>query len=169
MVPGVLGISTSNSTPQMNYSIFSYFILSFLFFNLNLAEKCTYTVPTNGYTTTYEIECPTNTNTDKSGTNVPTQTQVYYDPTYYNRAGNNMNYQTLGSNTNNVVYYYTDSSGTNYQYTNTNSQSCTCGTINCQCTTYYYYPKSGNSVGSSGYSGCSGNDCLTYIILNKRR
>uniref|UniRef100_A0A0N5C332 Peptidase A1 domain-containing protein n=1 Tax=Strongyloides papillosus TaxID=174720 RepID=A0A0N5C332_STREA len=129
----------------MNNSILSYFILSFTFFNLNLADKCTYTVPTNGYTTTYEIECPPNTNTGGSGTNVPTQTQVYYDPTYYNRGYNNMNYQTLGSNTNNVVYYYTDSTGNNYQYTNTNNQACNCGTMNCQCTTYYYYPTGGSS------------------------
>uniref|UniRef100_A0AAF5CS43 Uncharacterized protein n=1 Tax=Strongyloides stercoralis TaxID=6248 RepID=A0AAF5CS43_STRER len=106
-------------------------------------------VPTNGYTTTYEIECEKSN--VGSGTNVPTQTQVFYDPTFYSHNGNNQNYNPLGQNQN--IIYYTDSNGINHQFNNNNNRPCVCGTINCQCTTtFYYYPT------NTGSSGCYGND-----------
>uniref|UniRef100_A0A0N4ZKH6 Peptidase A1 domain-containing protein n=1 Tax=Parastrongyloides trichosuri TaxID=131310 RepID=A0A0N4ZKH6_PARTI len=99
----------------MVFSTHSIIAIFVIFITIGKAEKCTYTVPTNGYTTTYETDCTSNSNTGGSGTNVPTQSQVYYDPTYYNNNNNNANFNTVGPSSNTM--YYTDSNGMTYQYT----------------------------------------------------
>uniref|UniRef100_A0AC35TVQ7 Prisilkin-39-like n=1 Tax=Rhabditophanes sp. KR3021 TaxID=114890 RepID=A0AC35TVQ7_9BILA len=133
----------------------TYFLLSALFVlgMLSIAESCQYTLPTNGYTTTYTgVDC----------SSVPSGAS--YQPA------------TSNSNSNSNWYYYTPNTYSNTYsngynnngYTYNNGYNYNNGYSNGYNNNGYYYGTDGNLYYNSGYSSGYSNPSSTYYYYGKK-